>query len=429
MAGKVVGHDCTVSATVEVVENAINVDLGSPTGDFLGGASGTLYGLYDEGLPSENLIDGIDLATVATKAQDGPQHPGADALEVLGPLVEASNGDVYIYMTDIHRGFPYQWPGDTPEEKLDTYMEKLRAQAEQVATLPAEQQSNVVFMPYNEPEGNMFGTGEWSYDGTSWLDDPADFFAAWDRAYAVIHEVLPDARIGGPNTSVLFNQVKGFMEHAIEAGHGARHRGVARALRPRQHQSQCGPLPRLGGRVLRRHRIRGHELPINITEYAFNYHTSVPGQMIQWISALEDKKVYGDIAYWNIDGNLSDSAVQANRANGQWWLLNAYSQMSGQTVEVTPPHPGQSYTLQGVATLDEDLKQSRVILGGAGGDYTLRLGNVPTASSGTRSTWPCARSAGAARLGDSAQPDTIAELDVPAADAPPSTSARATCPS
>ncbi len=49
VAGKVVGHDLAVTATVEVVENAINVDLGSPTGDFLGGASGTLYGLYDEG--------------------------------------------------------------------------------------------------------------------------------------------------------------------------------------------------------------------------------------------------------------------------------------------------------------------------------------------------------------------------------------------
>jgi ribosomal protein L31 len=71
--------------------------------------------------------------------------------------------------------------------------------------------------------------------------------------------------------------------------------------------------------------FEGTKLPINVNEYAFNYHTSVPGQMIQWISALEDKKVYGDIAYWNIDGNLSDSAVQSNRGNGQWWLLNAYA--------------------------------------------------------------------------------------------------------
>jgi hypothetical protein len=416
VSGTVIGHDLTVQATVEVVENAINVDLGSPTGDFLGGASGTLYGLYDEGLPSANLIDGIDLASVATKAQDGPQHPGADALEVLGPLVEASNGDVYIYMTDIHRGFPYQWPGDTPEEKLDLYMEKLKAQAEQVATLPAEQQSNVVFMPYNEPEGNMFGTGQWSYDGVSWLSDPADFFAAWDRAYAVIHEVLPDARIGGPNTSVLYNQVKGFMEHTVEAGTVPDTMVWHELSDPANIRANVDRYRVWEAEVFAGTALEGTELPINITEYAFNYHTSVPGQMIQWISALEDKKVYGDIAYWNIDGNLSDSAVQANRANGQWWLLNAYSQMSGTTVKVTPPNPGESYTLQGVATLDEQLQQSRVILGGAGGDYTLRLGDVPTSVFGESVHVAVREIRWSGQIGDSAQPDVIAELEVPVAD-------------
>jgi hypothetical protein len=416
VSGRVVGHNLTVTATVEVIENAINVDLGAPTGDFLGGASGTLYGLYDEGLPSENLIDGIDLASVATKAQDGPQHPGADALEVLGPLVEASNGDVYIYMTDIHRGFPYQWPGDTPEEKLDTYLEKIRLQAEQVATLPAEQQSNVVFMPYNEPEGNMFGTGQWSYNGTSWLADPTDFFNAWDRAYEVIHSVLPDARIGGPNTSVLYNQVKGFMEHTIEAGTVPDTVVWHELSDPANIRANVDRYRAWETELFAGTEYEGTHLPVNITEYAFNYHTSVPGQMIQWISALEDKKVYGDIAYWNIDGNLSDSAVQANRANGQWWLLNAYSQMSGQTVEVTPPHPGESYTLQGVATLDEDLRQSRVLLGGASGDYTLRLGNVPDAVFGA-SVHVAVREIGwSGQIGDSAQPDVIAELDVPVTD-------------
>lgn len=39
---------------------------------------------------------------------------------------------------------------------------------------------------------------------------------------------------------------------------------------------------------------------------------SVPGRMIQWIAALEECKVDADMAYWNIDGNLNDSAVEAN---------------------------------------------------------------------------------------------------------------------
>lgn len=391
----------------------IRVDLGQSTGDFLGGASGTLYGLYDEGLPSKNLIDGIDLTTVATKAQDGPQHPGADALEVLGPVVEASNGDVYIYMTDVHRGFPYQWPGDTPEEKLDLYMEKLRLQTEQVAALPAEQQDNVVFMPYNEPEGNMFGTGTWSYNRVSWLNDPQYFFAAWDRAYEVIHTVLPDARIGGPNTSTLYNQVYGFMQHTVQAGTVPDTVAWHDLSNPAQIRNNVNKYRGWEAEIFAGTPYEGTELPINITEYAHNYHTSVPGQMIQWISALEDKKVYGDIAYWNIDGNLSDSAVQANRANGQWWLLHAYSQMSGsQTVAVTPPQPGVSYTLQGVAALDTGKRQARVLLGGASGAYTLALDNVPSGVFGQNVHTVVREIGWSGQLGDSAQPDTVAELDV-----------------
>ncbi|GAB3168107.1 hypothetical protein GCM10027059_30200 [Myceligenerans halotolerans] len=390
----------------------IRVDLGQSTGDFLGGASGTLYGLYDEGLPSENLVDGIDLTTVATKAQDGPQHPGADALEVLPSIADNADGDVYIYMTDIHRGFPYQWPGDTPEEKLDTYLGKIRLQAEQVASMPAEYQDNVVFLPFNEPAGNMFGTGSWSYNGISWLNDPQYFFAAWDRAYAEIHAVLPGARIGGPNSIHLYDQIYGFMEHTLEAdtvpdvmiwhelSNPATIRTNVNKYRGWEDQFFAGTA------------YEGTHLPINITEYAYNYHTSVPGQMIQWVSALEDSKVYGDIAYWNIDGNLSDSAVQANRANGQWWLLHAYSQMSGQTVAVTPPQPNVSYTLQGVATLDAGKKQARVLMGGASGAYTLELDNVPSGTFG-QDVHVAVREIGwSGQIGDSAAPDPVAELDV-----------------
>ncbi|MGW1885076.1 Ig-like domain-containing protein [Streptomyces sp. NPDC001970] len=117
VAGTAAGR--TVQATVTVVrEGQLTVDLGSDTGTFHGGASGTLYGVYGPDVPTNNLIEVMGLRTVSTKAQDGPQHPGADALEVVKPLADSTNGDVYIYMTDIHRGFPYQWPGDTSEEKF-----------------------------------------------------------------------------------------------------------------------------------------------------------------------------------------------------------------------------------------------------------------------------------------------------------------------
>lgn len=412
--GVVDGFDGGVTAVVEVRRpGELAADLGTNTGGFHGGASGTLYGVYGEDLPSENLLEGINLRTVATKAQDGPQHPGADALEVVKSVADSSDGDVYIYMTDVHRGFPYQWEGDTPEQKLDIYMEKLAKQVDQVLELPTEYQDNIVFMPYNEPEGNMFGTGEWSYNRISWLNDPQWFFAAWDEAYELIKGKMPDARISGPNTTQLYGQTKRFLQHTVDAGTVPDVFGWHELSDPARVRSSVDRYRGWEDEIFAGTEFEGTHLPINVTEYAFNYHTSVPGQMIQWVSAIEEKKIDADIAYWNIDGNLSDSAVQANRGNGQWWLLNAYSQMSGHTVEVTPPSPNVSYTLQGVATLDESKKQAKLIFGGAGGNAPIGFDNVPTDVFGAQVHASITEIPWTGQLGDSAEPEVVAELDVP----------------
>ncbi|MEU3888991.1 LamG-like jellyroll fold domain-containing protein [Streptomyces sp. NPDC029041] len=406
-----------VKATVTVVrEGELTVDLGSDTGAFHGGASGTLYGVYGPDVPTNNLMEGMGLRTVSTKAQDGPQHPGADALEVVKPLADSTDGDVYIYMTDIHRGFPYQWPGDTPAEKLKLYKEKIAQQVDQVLKLPEQYQDNIVFVPFNEPEGNMFGTGEWSYDKVSWLSDPDAYFAAWDDAYALIKGRMPGARIAGPNTSVLYDQVKGFLTHTLAAGtlpdvitwHELSHpEAVRRSVATYRAWEKD---------LFKGTDREGTQLPININEYAFNYHTSVPGQMIQWVSAIEESKVDADIAYWNIDGNLSDSAVQSNRGNGQWWLLNSYASMSGHTVKVAPPFPGENYTMQGVATLDEKRRQSRLIFGGSTGKGHITFAGVPEKVFGKRVHAWVREIEWSGQVGDSSGPKLLAETNLTVAD-------------
>ncbi|WP_230672658.1 LamG-like jellyroll fold domain-containing protein [Rathayibacter sp. Leaf248] len=406
-----------VTATVAVrLAGEFNIDLGKTTGAFMGGASGTLYGVYGEGLPSKNLLEGIDLRTVSTKAQDGPQHPGADALSVNRAVTDSSDGDTYIYMTDIYRGFPYQWPGNTGEERLNDYLAKIATQVDQVLAEPAEYQDNVVFVPFNEPEGNMFSGNEWGYNGRSWLDDPTAFFAAWDRVHALIKSKIPDARIAGPNTSVLYNQIQGFLEHTVENDTVPEVMTWHELSNPGQIRASVDRYRGWEDTIFAGTEYAGKHLPINLNEYAHNYHTSVPGQMIQWISALEDKKVDGDIAYWNIDGNLSDSAVQANRANGQWWLLNSYTQMSGDTVQVNPPKPGESYSLQGVATLDTELKQARAVFGGASGSAPVVFDRVPAATFGSKVHVKVNEIRWTGQVGDSGAPQTVKEFDVAPVD-------------
>ncbi|MEV0642437.1 LamG-like jellyroll fold domain-containing protein [Streptomyces sp. NPDC050619] len=415
VAGTAAGR--AVQATVTVVrEGQLSVDLGSDTGAFHGGASGTLYGVYGADVPTNNLIEGMGLRTVSTKAQDGPQHPGADALDVVKPLADSTNGDVYIYMTDIHRGFPYQWPGDTPEEKLKLYREKIAKQVDQVLRLPKQYQDNIVFVPFNEPEGNMFGTGEWSYDKVSWLSDPDDYFAAWDDFYQLIKSKMPDARIAGPNTSVLYDQVKGFLTHTLAAGtlpdvitwHELSH--------PEAVRESVAKYRAWEKELFKGTDREGTQLPVNINEYAFNYHTSVPGQMIQWVSAIEESKVDADIAYWNIDGNLSDSAVQSGRGNGQWWLLNSYASMSGHTVNVTPPFPGENYTMQGVGTLDEKKKQARLIFGGSTGKGHITFDNVPKKLFGDRVHAWVKEIDWSGQVGDSSGPKLLTEQNLKVGD-------------
>ncbi|WP_449488917.1 LamG-like jellyroll fold domain-containing protein [Streptomyces canus] len=415
VAGTAAGRAVRANVTV-VREGQLTVNLGSDTGAFHGGASGTLYGVYGPDVPTNNLIEGMGLRTVSTKAQDGPQHPGADALDVVKPLADSTDGDVYIYMTDIHRGFPYEWPGDTPAEKLKLYEEKIAKQVDQVLKLPKQYQDNIVFVPFNEPEGNMFGTGQWSYNKVSWLSDPDDYFAAWDSAYKLIKTRMPDARIAGPNTSILYDQVKGFLNHALAAGtlpdvitwHELSHPEAVRAsvakYRVREKELFKGT------------DREGTQLPININEYAFNYHTSVPGQMIQWVSAIEEAKVDADIAYWNIDGNLSDSAVQSNRGNGQWWLLNSYASMSGHTVAVTPPFPGENYTMQGVATLDQKKKQARLLFGGSTGKGHITFSNVPKKLFGDRVHAWVREVEWSGQVGDSSGPKLLTETNLKVAD-------------
>ncbi|OIJ91847.1 cellulosome enzyme [Streptomyces monashensis] len=415
VAGTAAGRAVEASVTV-VREGQLEVDLGSDTGAFHGGASGTLYGVYGPDVPTNNLIEGMGLRTVSTKAQDGPQHPGADALDVVKPLADSTHGDVYVYMTDVHRGFPYEWPGDTPAEKLRLYEEKIAKQVDQVLQLPKQYQDHIVFVPFNEPEGNMFGTGEWCYDKVSWLTDPRDYFAAWDEVYELIRGRMPRARIAGPNTSVLFDQVKGFLSHALAAGtlpdvvtwHELSH--------PEAVRQSVATYRAWEQELFKGTDKEGTQLPVNINEYAFNYHTSVPGQMIQWVSAIEESKVDADIAYWNIDGNLSDSAVQSNRGNGQWWLLHSYASMSGHTVKVNPPFPGQNYTMQGVATLDEQKKQARLLFGGSDGKGHITFAGVPKTVFGPRVHAWVREIEWSGQVGDNSGPKLLTETNLKVGD-------------
>jgi hypothetical protein len=375
----------------------LSVDLGASTGPVLGGADGSLYGLYDAGVPSDNLIQGMGLQTTDTKAQDGQQHPGSDALEIAAPFLRDGGHDVYIYMTDVYRNFPYE------RTTYSQYQGYMRNEIEQIVGSPYAR--HIVLVPYNEPDGNWFAGLQ--NDATTL----AAFEHEWLETYQFIKGLWPQARIAGPNffqyqatamqSFMSFCQQNGCLPDVVtwhELGNPSTvdpDVATFRAL-----EASLGLAPR----------------PINLDEYAARYQLTSPGRMVSWLSAIENAKVSGDLPYWNINGTLSDSVTQNNIPNAQWWLYHWYSSLTGNTVRVTPPQPGVDNTLQGVASLDTAQRQARIILGGgtAGqADVVVRHVNPAIFGNTVHATIEQDRWSG--MTGQAAQPERIFDGDIPVA--------------
>jgi hypothetical protein len=376
--------------------NNLVVNLGSSTGPFDGGASGSLYGLYDQGVPSGNLIQGMGLQTTDTKAQDGQQHPGSDALEIARPFTESGGKNIYIYMTDVYRNFPYE------RTSYAQYQGYMKTEIQQVLTSP--DQNRIILVPYNEPDGNWFA---------GLTTDPATlaaFEAEWLQTYDFIKGLWPQARIAGPNLSGFYPAALGsFLQFCLA------HQCLPDVMT--WHELAVASTVRTdvaAYRALETTVGMTHHLPVNIDEYAARYQLTSPGQMVAWLSALEAEKVDGDLAYWNINGSLGDSVAQQNIPNAQWWLYNWYSSMTGHTVAVTAPQGDTDDTLQGLATLDPAARQARIILGGGtAGPEGVTVRNIDPALFGHTVHATVLQDRWSGMTGAAAEPARTFDRDVP----------------
>ena len=60
----------------------LTVSLASGTGPVLGGASGALYGLSEDGVPGSDLLSPLHIKTIAAGPADGAQHPSGHTDQV-----------------------------------------------------------------------------------------------------------------------------------------------------------------------------------------------------------------------------------------------------------------------------------------------------------------------------------------------------------
>ncbi|GAB3165024.1 hypothetical protein GCM10027059_22080 [Myceligenerans halotolerans] len=368
------------------------VDFGTTTGAFRGGATGTLYGFGDEGVPTRALVNGAHITNSSQRAPYGTQHPSGDSLRIEDDFFAKHGQELAIYIQDYYPDWPYngsQRPGDsrTYDQSTGTYtnesngvwdyLEVVEFVTEAVAT-QSDRPQDYLFIPFNEPDG-----GNWY---PNWSAQRDQFLADWDATYAKIQEVyqrhgLGHARIGGPgDTRWQPTRSADILTHARDNGtlpdvfiwHEL---GISNLASYRSHFADYRDLEQ---------QLGIDPIHVNITEYGMLRDMGVPGQLVQWFSMFEDTKVDAQTAYWNYAGNLSDNTARPGGANGGWWMFKWYGDLAGsETVRVTPPQLDTVDTLQGIGAIDTGERRATVLYGGTNSDVRLDLRNLPSAEFGS----------------------------------------------
>ncbi|THV24293.1 cellulosome protein [Glycomyces paridis] len=345
----------------------IGVDFSAPAGPILHGAAGSLYGVSEDGVPGDELLDALDITTLAVKPDGGAQHPGGDASAAVAALRRNGSGLAFVYLQDLFAAWPYEDVG------IDVYHERLFAVVPPMLT--EANAGRLVLVPFNEPDCIWYALGE---------NDPAAFdrfLADWITTVQLLRALAPGVPLAGPNESRYHPE---FLPHFLRRARDtatlpewmawhelapdalAGHRGHHRDYRALERSLGIDPLP------------------VNIDEYGGNRDLSVPGRLVQWAAAFEETGVHADMAYWTAAGSYSGAAPQPNVPGGAWWFLKAYSGMTGATVRVHAPAPDGDDALQGLATLDGT--DAQILVGGTGADFTIAAAGLDPAVWGETAT-------------------------------------------
>lgn len=382
-------------AAASPIPQRLTVDLTASEGPVMRGANGALYGLSDDGVPSDAALEPLKITSISQKPEGGAQHPNGDALTVSKSFFRNGGGEINVMMQDIYAKWPYEDLG------IDDYLPKVDKIVKEVSADPNS--DRFIYIPFNEPDQIWYKLGV--SDQAQYEANRDRFFKDWKTVYQRIRAIDPDAKIAGPNEAayhtrlltdfLTFAQRENVMPQVMtwhELGSGSLRDFQAHYDDYRAIERRLGIAP----------------LKINIDEYANRRDLSVPGQLVQWVSMFERNKVYANQAYWDAAGNMDGNVVRSNIPNGGWWFFRWYAGLTGDTVKVTPPQADAIDTLQGLASLDTSRRQAQVLLGGSAGDSDVVVRNVSRNLFGRTVTATVAEAAWSGYEGQHATPRVLA---------------------
>lgn len=366
----------------------LEVDASVIEGEISSRASGFLYGIAQNGVPDQAMVESIDISSVSQKVIDGLQHPIGDVDEAAQML---DNCDyITVYLQDAFDTWYYAWQEIDEMRKKGEYnpeefvRNRFHPLVEESITKLRDKEyaDRLVICPYNEADNAVwFGTP--SEDGT-WLmfDDAAKFrfYDAWYETYNLIHSLYPDAVIGGPGYCDYDSyEIRHFLEFCKEKNcmpdimiyHEL---GEKSSMFWQDHIDDYRNIE---------NDLDIEEMPVIITEYGTMYECGAPADMLKYITCIEKSGAYANAAYWRLANNLCDTAADNNCPNSNWWLFRWYADMEGSLLKskiIDILHSDfanvfkYSYNkfhykyFNGISSMTEDKEKIEVICGGC--DYT-----------------------------------------------------------
>ena len=337
--------------------HTLQVDFSLPEGEITHGATGWLYGIAEDEVPSSDLLTPLAPQIACVKAPGGTQHPIGDVLNVAETFLKGGGKYLFVYMQDIYPDWYYKYQGQ------EDYVQKVK---EMSAILSAQEYSGkLIYCPFNESDN-----GEWYGD----LDKEANmqkFYADWSAVYSAIKEIDGDAFIAGPGfmryDEGLF---KDFYSLCLE-GDNLPDMAVWHEL---SSDSYYKFEDRYESYRAVEEELGISELPICISEYGQMTDNGIPGKMLQYISAFESKKVYACVAYWRLANNLGELSADATTPTSAWWVYRRYAQMSGESYSFKNMNQVTSH-VRGIAAKDGE--NVLLLAGGGSGEIKINMKNLP----------------------------------------------------
>lgn len=351
----------------------ITVDF-SQQSELTGRASGFLYGIAEDDIPSAEIIESIDINTLATKPAGGLQHPIGDVNNVAETFLKAGGECLFIYTQDMYDTWYYKF------DSLEQYNERVRKTVTEMEN--AEYKDKLVYCIYNEMDNGVWFGDHWVQENRY------KFYDAWKSTYNTVKEINPNARIAGPGHSryecewnkefLTYCRDNNcmpdmFVWHELDAEKSV----YWMKYRFDEFNTMCDEL--------------GIErLPICISEYGLMHTNGIPGESVKWISRLEASDIYGCVAYWRLANNLSDVVADDVTPNSNYWVYKLYADMRGKELKTEEwdlfhsnignwlkgKYPLFNKGFIGTASFDEDENKFYILTGGSSEKSKIKIENI-----------------------------------------------------